>query len=264
MLIYVSWIKLIRGEELKTNATINVGITARVGILGASAKEIVKTAAKNKIVKELGEELAEQLLKNTDDATNITKYLKNLKKAGLSQSAIKQMAETSGEEGLKWLEKQTKKDISKEILEKIVKNADDYAKYSDELMDIIGLYEGRTDDIIEYVNKNGDDGVEEICERFKSGSYTIKDGTSSGYNPLEDIVYTDKVKEQMMLGDYHSFPEAVEGFGDMGKVSSIVGGDGVTRTLVEIEGSFMGKDGVFQYIIEPDGVTCNHRLFVPN
>ena len=36
-------------------------------------------------------------------------------------------------------------------------------------MEIIGLYEGRTDDIIEYVNKNGDDGVEVICERFNSG-----------------------------------------------------------------------------------------------
>ena len=34
------------------------------------------------------------------------------------------------------------------------------------------------------------------------------------------------------------------------------------RTWVEIDGSYFGKDGIFQYIIEPDG-TCNHRLFVP-
>ena len=114
-----------------------------------------------------------------------------------------------------------------------------------------GTGEGKT--------SKGTSGIES-----EGGSYTIKDGTSSGYNPLEDIVYTDKVKEQMLLGDYHSFPEAVDGFGDMGKVSTIVGGDRVSRTLVEIEGSYMGKDGVFQYIIEPDGVTCNHRLFVPN
>ena len=101
------------------------------------------------------------------------------------------MAETSGEEGLKWLEKQTKKDISKEVLEKIAKNADDYTKYSDELMDIIGLYEGRTDDIIEYVNKNGDDGVEEICERFKSSNKiisTIEDLSQEQINAI--IKYT--------------------------------------------------------------------------
>lgn len=67
----------------------------------------------------------------------------------------------------------------------------------------------------------------------------------------------------MTLGDYHSFPEAVEEFGDRGKISTIVGGDGISRTLVEIEGSYMGKDGVFQFIIEPDGVTCNHRVFIP-
>lgn len=105
---------------------------------------------------------------------------------------------------------------------------------------------------VPYLQNKGDDR-----------SYSIKEGIRNEYNPLENIIYTDKVKEQMTLGDYHSFPEAVEGFGDMGKISTIVGGDGISRTLVEIEGSYMGKDGVFQFIIEPDGITCNHRLFVP-
>lgn len=35
-----------------------------------------------------------------------------------------------------------------------------------------------------------------------------------------------------------------------------------SRSLVEIEGNYRGKDGVFQFIIESDGITCNHRLFV--
>ena len=81
-------------------------------------------------------------------------------------------------------------------------------------------------------------------------------------NPLNSIKYTDKVKSQMELGDYHSFPGSVDGFGSMGKVSRKVGGDGVTRIWVEIDGGYFGKDGIFQYIIEPDG-TCNHRLFIP-
>ncbi len=83
-------------------------------------------------------------------------------------------------------------------------------------------------------------------------------------NPLENIKFTDKVKAQMKLGDYHSFPESVEGFGVNGKITKITGGDKIVRTKIEIPGSYKGKDGIFEYIIESDGVTCNHRLFKPN
>lgn len=68
----------------------------------------------------------------------------------------------------------------------------------------------------------------------------------------------------MQLGDYHSFPESVDAFGADGIQTQIIGGDGLTRLKIEIPGSYMGLDGVFQYIIEPDGFTVNHRLFVPN
>lgn len=52
--------------------------------------------------------------------------------------------------------------------------------------------------------------------------------------------------------------------GVCGKITNITGGDGIVRKQIEIPGSYMGKEGVFQYIIEADGVSCNHRLFVPN
>ena len=65
----------------------------------------------------------------------------------------------------------------------------------------------------------------------------------------------------MKGNDYHEFPESVDAFGGDGKISTIVGGDGITRTKVEIPGSYKNKDGVFEYIIEPDGKTVNHRLF---
>jgi hypothetical protein len=81
---------------------------------------------------------------------------------------------------------------------------------------------------------------------------------ASKTNPLENVKFTDKVKAQMKQGDYHSFPESVEGFGANGKVTKITGGDKIVRTKVEIPGSFKGKEGVFEYIIEPDGLTCNH------
>ncbi|PQQ65454.1 hypothetical protein B9R14_00815 [Acetivibrio saccincola] len=89
------------------------------------------------------------------------------------------------------------------------------------------------------------------------------EGTSST-NPLEKIKYTDKVKTQMKQGDYHSFPESVDGFGTNGKVTQITGGDKIVRTKVEIPGTYKAKEGIFEYILEPDGVTCNHRLFKPS
>ena len=85
----------------------------------------------------------------------------------------------------------------------------------------------------------------------------------SNKNPLQDIEYTSKVKAQMELGDYHSFTKSVEAFGDSGKISSLTGGDEIVRTKVEIAGSYKGKTRVFEYIIEPDGKTVNHRLFKP-
>jgi hypothetical protein len=94
--------------------------------------------------------------------------------------------------------------------------------------------------------------------------FTPIEQNNEAENPLANIQYTDKVKEQMASGDYHSFPESVDAFGADGTITTITGGDGVERTEVEIPGSYQGKEGVFQYIIEPDGVTCNHRLFVPN
>lgn len=55
----------------------------------------------------------------------------------------------------------------------------------------------------------------------------VKDGIK--INPLEDIIFTDKVKKQMKQGDLHSFPEVVEPFGSEGKLSTITGGDGIVR-----------------------------------
>ncbi len=62
--------------------------------------------------------------------------------------------------------------------------------------------------------------VHNACEGVKN---TIVEKTSSSvangvnsYNPLENIEYTNKVLEQMQMGDYHSFPESVRAFGDLG------------------------------------------------
>ncbi|WP_314576035.1 hypothetical protein [Enterococcus gilvus] len=66
----------------------------------------------------------------------------------------------------------------------------------------------------------------------------------------------------MRSGDYHGFPESVDAFGSEGKISKRTGGDGIVRTKVEISGAYKGKNGIFEYIIEPNG-NINHRLFKP-
>ena len=79
---------------------------------------------------------------------------------------------------------------------------------------------------------------------------------------FKGATYTDKVKGQASSGDFHSFPESVDSYAGQGKISTITGGDGVERLKLEISGEYRGKEGVFEYIREPNG-TINHRLFVP-
>jgi len=87
-----------------------------------------------------------------------------------------------------------------------------------------------------------------------------QDGINAG-NFLDGTTYTDKVRQQASSGDYHSFPESVDGYAGQGTVSEITGGDGVKRWKLEIPGTYRGSEGVFEYIRNPDG-TINHRLFV--
>jgi putative mafB-like protein len=88
-------------------------------------------------------------------------------------------------------------------------------------------------------------------------------GKCQAKNFFKGTRYTEKVKKQASSGDYHSFPEAVDSFSKYGKVSKIKGGDGITRQKLEIPGGYKGKEGVFEYIKEPNG-NINHRLFKPN
>jgi RHS repeat-associated protein len=94
---------------------------------------------------------------------------------------------------------------------------------------------------------------------------------AAALNPLNGTTYTAKVRAQIQQGDYHSFPQSVDGFAGDGTTTTIVGGDGIARTKVVLEGvmrvydkSGNAKDvlGHFEWIINPDR-TVNHRIFVP-
>ncbi len=74
--------------------------------------------------------------------------------------------------------------------------------------------------------------------------------------------YTNKVMGQIKKGDFHGFPESVKAFQKDGNVTTITGGDGVTRQILRIPGDYGDKKGVFEFIKEADG-SINHRLFRP-
>ena len=124
------------------------------------------------------------------------------------------------------------------------------------------------DDLVS-AGKNLDNGLDQTKQAGKLADDAASAATDnlnapkSGKGFFEGTSYTDKVKAQMKQGDYHSFPESATAFDDAGKVKPLTGGDGVVREMLEIPGSYKGKDGVFQFIRETDG-SINHRLFVPN
>lgn len=128
--------------------------------------------------------------------------------------------------------------------------------------DEIEIEHGSSDDMV--VSEKFEASVNCVEDKGISFDHINKEPSSEAdtkFNPLIKIKYTDKVFRQMLSGDYHSFPLSVDSFGSEGQVKEIVGGDGVARIKVTIDGGFMKKDGVFEYIIERDGITCNHRLF---
>ena len=99
--------------------------------------------------------------------------------------------------------------------------------------------------------------------------YTAREiaGSSLKSSPIENILtgttYTSKVRRQMEMGDYHAFPKVVDNYASLGKTEKIIGNDGVSRTKLSIKGGYKGKEGNFEYIIEPDK-KINHRKFEPN
>jgi len=58
----------------------------------------------------------------------------------------------------------------------------------------------------------------------------------------------------------HAFPSVIDTFVDINSGRPLKGGDGIMRILIELPGSVNNTPGIFEYIIEPNGM-CNHRFF---
>jgi RHS repeat-associated protein len=73
--------------------------------------------------------------------------------------------------------------------------------------------------------------------------------------------YTDKVIRQMDTDIYHGFPSLIDRYAiKYGEKTIINGADGIKRTRIILPGSINGRNGVYEWIVEPNGM-INHRLF---
>jgi hypothetical protein len=108
----------------------------------------------------------------------------------------------------------------------------------------------------------GDDQV--LVHNCVIGESTAGKAGEVSTNPLENTQYTPRVDKQATSVDdtYHVFPSLDDTLAQECDATIIVGGDGVTRTLVQIPGSVDGETGVYEYIINSDS-KVNYRLFVP-
>lgn len=172
------------GQELETNMWLDIGFAIGSKVLSTTAKNISKTATKNTVTKVLGEEIAEKLIKNSDNPAALSSAIKKLSKSGFSDDTIKFIAESSGEKGLLWAKRQAKNGIKNEIIEQIARNANDCTKYTDDLVKRLSLSNGYADDIIKCVNQYGDDAIKAV---EKSGDNAIYIYKTYGENGLKAV-----------------------------------------------------------------------------
>lgn len=82
-------------------------------------------------------------------------------------------------------------------------------------------------------------------------------------NPLANITYNNKVLDQATWDEYHGFPESVDAFGADGTQSEIVGGDGITRTKIQIPGDIWGKRvilNIYLSLIIHASIECLYQI----
>ena len=149
-------------------------VTIAVSALGQIEKPIIAAVLKNKLVREFGEDVVSRLLKQFDDVTDLGKYIKQLKKAGISRELIGPFADKHGKEGLEWLLSKKHLGLSDDLLRKLLK-ADNLDDFTDDVLKALKNSDGYADDIIEQIIKYGDDAAEAIGKYGDDAAEVIDD-----------------------------------------------------------------------------------------
>lgn len=101
-----------------------------------------------------------------------------------------------------------------------------------------------------------------MADKARTVRFNVKGGSNTVdiNNPVLDNIRTGSALKDDSL---HAFNDIIDNYVDYATKFSVTGGDGVERTLYQIEGSLNGKQGIFEWIVDPDptkGVT--HRRFI--
>lgn len=188
------------GQELMISAAVNVGFSALGAAAGSVSKQIAKKFAEKNIAKALGQELCESILKNADDPVSISKAIKGLRKNGISDDVIKQIAEDNGERGLK---------LSHQYGENAVKAISGYGS------DAVRLIEQYGDNAAKAVANCGSDAIKIIDKYGSDAAYVIG---RQGQNAI-DIIYSDNaeafVRAAQNVKDAETFNDIAVGIGKL-------------------------------------------------
>jgi RHS repeat-associated protein len=82
-------------------------------------------------------------------------------------------------------------------------------------------------------------------------------------NPLEDVVYQQRVIDQMAKGDYHDFPREYDSLAVDGQVTHGLDRGGRPETFITVRGTYKGEFGTFEWGINYKNELF-HRLFRPD
>ena len=103
---------------------------------------------------------------------------------------------------------------------------------------------------------------------FSKGSKVLRfhnKGTSEDIDIINPVLDNIRNGSALKLDEMHAFDDIIDNYVDSATHFPLKGGDDVMRDLYQIEGSLNGKQGIFEWIVDPDpslGVT--HRRFIPN
>ena len=192
------------GEEILQDVWLNM-VLSIVTIGGTQVtKALINRAVKEKLLKELGEEVLEGAVKKGDNLVKLLSSTHKLKKAGLGAETVADLAKTLSVESLDKLAKLAKKGMPVELLEAISRNTtllDDLdlksllvlKEYAAQAGDLVKILDNHTQSFVKIYKKYGKTAIEK-CLKYQDELFEL--GATYGDDCIDLIMrYDDEVVE---------------------------------------------------------------------